>query len=238
MIVGKWLGMQGFNFIEGSILWSVTCEFFYYACYPIFRQAAKIIGWPGLAALSFVVSYAIALHLGSDAGGNIHIYGWYLNWLVMLPAWLIGATLANYFCSIPPIKWVWVWRGVIALSAAALYWATTETPAGFYLTLNPFAFLVAIWILAEINAAYGNRIALLEWAGKWSFSLYLVHTIVSYGSSVYLHKTSVFFQVPFALVVSFGFYLAIERPSHRLARQIFRRLQPSGQIAQTAQVEA
>jgi len=224
MIVAKPIGMQGFNFIEGSILWSVTCEFFYYAGYPLFRKITRAIGWPILTAISFAVSYAVVLAIGSNKGGAIHIYGWYLNWIVMLPAWLIGATLADQFSITRRFPLVWLWRGVVAVTAAVLYWATDNTKAGFYLTLNPFAFLIAAWILAEISAARAKPIALLEWAGKWSYSLYLVHTIVSYASVVYLHKTSLLFHFPAIFAVTIAFYLLVEKPSHQLAKRVFKTL--------------
>lgn len=81
-------------------------------------------------------------------------------------------------------------------------------------TLNLFALMATAWLGMEI--AYYRRhrpVRSLEWAGKWSYSLYIMHPLAAAALGV---------QVPivtalFALAISYCFYLLIEKPSHRLA---------------------
>jgi peptidoglycan/LPS O-acetylase OafA/YrhL len=218
-LLAKAVGLDAYNPVDGFILWSIVCEAFYYAAYPMLRLITERTGWKRLTAASFVLAYAIALGVGSDAYGNIHVFGWYLNWLVMMPAWLVGVVLAHDFGRHHIPGSVWLWRAVTGLTAGFLYWATLHTRAGFYLTLNPLALLVAVWILAETQVPHPKW---LERSGRGSYSLYLIHFIVA--AFMGFPQTGPVLVIPCALAGSYLFYLAIERPAHSLARHIFRRL--------------
>jgi peptidoglycan/LPS O-acetylase OafA/YrhL len=70
---------------------------------------------------------------------------------------------------------------------------------------------------------------LLEWGGKWSYSLYLTH-LTSYAvydrwyHLPYLgHVLSWFLHLTWVLAVAYGFYLLVEKPSHLLARWLAAR---------------
>lgn len=224
LCIAQAIGMKAYNFVDGYILWSIVCEAFYYAAYPLLRLAAAEIGWKALTAISFFVSYTIVLGLGSDQYGNIHIYGWYLNWVVMLPAWMFGVILAENFKAARHMGNIWLWRGATGLIASILYWATLKTPTGFYLTLNPFALLVAGWILAEIANAVRRPSHLLEKVGKWSYSIYLIHTIAWTALGRISGSSPPLLAIPFALGAAYLFYRVIELPAHKLARLTFSRL--------------
>ena len=102
-------GLREYNFVDGYILWSIVCELFYYAAYPLLASTARRIGWRTLCGASFVVSYAVAVGVGSDRYGNVHVYGWYLNWIILLPAWLLGCILADELKPEQPTRMA-VWR--------------------------------------------------------------------------------------------------------------------------------
>lgn len=170
---------------------------------------------------AMALSYAIVLHLGSDQYGNAQIYGPWLNWLVALPSWLLGCILAEHHRE-PPAS-LSAWRAGIALCASILYWLTSTTSAGFYLTLNVFAVVVFFWIAKEISNAAESSNATLEWIGRWSYSLYLIHAIAATALAK-VHIDAPTLTVPASLAASYIFYRLLEAPAHRLARTAFARL--------------
>src|SRR6185503_13454040 len=84
------LGIREYNFVDGYILWSIVCELAYYTIYPLLLLVRKRVGWLTLYVGSLGLAYVVAISFGSDKYGNITVYGPQLNWLVMLPSWLLG----------------------------------------------------------------------------------------------------------------------------------------------------
>jgi peptidoglycan/LPS O-acetylase OafA/YrhL len=222
------LGIREYNFVDGYILWSIVCELAYYTIYPLLLLVRKRVGWLTLYVGSLGLAYVVAISFGSDKYGNITVYGPQLNWLVMLPSWLLGCILAEQLTNTRPTtskSKLWLSRVAVAAIASLTYWATLNTEIGFYLTMNPFALLVFWWLRQEI-AAGGE--GWLGWVGRRSYSIYLVHIV----AATLIQKFSFSYSFPplafaaFAFVLSLGFYEAVERPSHRLARRMFQRFNP------------
>jgi peptidoglycan/LPS O-acetylase OafA/YrhL len=105
----------------------------------------------------------------------------------------------------------------VAAVASALYWATLNTVAGYYITLNVFAILVFFWVRNEINGA--RRPNWLDGVGSWSYSIYLFHVIAAAYVARVTTQPMVRFAVAFALC--YVAYRAVEDPAHRLARMVF-----------------
>jgi peptidoglycan/LPS O-acetylase OafA/YrhL len=92
-------------------------------------------------------------------------------------------------------------------------------------TLNLFAVFAYFWLGLEI--AYRREIsasALLEWAGKWSYSLYLMHpaairlvTLQPWLHPVVSSQWRSLFFVLCSLPIAYAFHLVAESPFHRLA---------------------
>ncbi|MBY3053603.1 MULTISPECIES: acyltransferase family protein [Rhizobium] len=217
-ILAQVMGMRAYNPIDGYILWSVVCEAVYYCLYPLILPISRRIGWPVLIAVSVIASYGVAIGLGSDQYGNAMKYGPQLNWVVGLPAWLLGCYLAQNLDRLKLPGSVWGWRVATAASASALYWATTNTGAGFYLTMVPFSVLAGCWILAEIRTATDRGpIRFLEKIGAACFSIYLVHAIAA--AAVDLIVTAPMIVCALSLALVYPFYRWIEKPCHAAARR-------------------
>ncbi|MBX4999016.1 acyltransferase [Rhizobium lentis] len=217
-ILAQALGMRAYNPIDGYILWSVVCEAVYYCLYPLILATSRRIGWPLLIAGSVLASYGVAIGVGPDQYGNAKAYGPQLNWVVGLPAWLLGCYLAENLHRLKLPGNVWGWRAATAVTASALYWATMNTVAGFYLTMVPFSALAACWILAEIrNASERGPINALEAIGSACFSIYLVHVIAAAVIEWFVTTPIVVCAVSLALVIPF--YRWIEKPCHGAARR-------------------
>lgn len=92
------------------------------------------------------------------------------------------------------------------------------------ITLPAFQFAVAGWIAAE--TAVPHRSPFWRYAGAlgaWSYSLYLCHklALAILGATGYPHVDWLV-TVAVAVVTSYAFYCAVERPSHRLAGRLRR----------------
>lgn len=118
---------------------------------------------------------------------------------------------------------VWAWRAATAATASFLYWATTNL-IGFNLTMNLFAVLVVFWLRSEISVSTINPNKPLEWVGRWSYSIYLMHVIVAAFLAIRLRIESPLIVIPTALLASYAFYVSVERPAHNNARRLFKYL--------------
>ena len=81
--------------------------------------------------------------------------------------------------------------------------------------LSLFAVPVAIWIGLEARA--GSPWPVLDTLGRASYSLYLVHSLVPWSAH----------PLPYLVGVAMGtalLYFGVERPSHRLAKAVGKRL--------------
>jgi peptidoglycan/LPS O-acetylase OafA/YrhL len=105
-----------------------------------------------------------------------------------------------------------------------------HSPIGYPLTLNLFAIMVAIWLHAEVRHSKAHVEAHplfsgLESAGAWSYSLYLMHAPAAYIFKEYVYHLDlgVFLNwlclMVFILMLSYLFYVLVERPAHRIARK-------------------
>ncbi len=236
-LVAKLARIDAYNFIDGYILWSIVCEIFYYAFYPLFLLASRWLAWSGQFLISLALSYAIVAHFGSDEHGSAHIYGPALNWLVALPSWLIGCVLAERVSLNTGIEkgrvsamGIAARRLGIAGLATILCIATIRTPFGYYLTMNVFSLVVFLWVRDEIlNGARGGW---CDRTGKWSYSIYLLHMPLFVLLMKVLGRwippqLQPLLLLP-ALVGCFLFFRFIEVPSHGWARQTFNRMRTYG----------
>jgi peptidoglycan/LPS O-acetylase OafA/YrhL len=97
---------------------------------------------------------------------------------------------------------------------------------GFPWTLNLFALLATAWLMREIAFGRTNPpLRILESAGLWSYSLYLVHEVISdlFGFAVIRSPIAQLLVADaLTLVACYAFYLVVERPSHQVARSVAR----------------
>lgn len=228
-LLAQLVNITQYNVVDGYILWSVICEAVYYTFYPFLILAAKKFHWITIFALSLFVSITWIIVAGSDKYGNLHVYGIFGNWIVLMPAWLLGVLLAEHVVKKPSSKEVKYWklmiqRMCIAGLASVLQFLTLNTPLGLHLTFIPFAILVTLWLRSEIlyySKHAGNKV--FEWLGKFSYSIYLTHVI--WAAVLVLAKenikTGIFVNLILVLIFCYLFYLLIEKPAHLIARKIY-----------------
>ncbi len=217
--------------IQDTVLWSVLCETIYYSLYPLLVVLRKLSSWMVMIGFSSVLAaIAVMTHLNAlrpsshsyTALGN-------LTWLLGLPCWLLGCWLAeNYLRFSVPSTWrMWLLRSAILVSSIVLRFGKfhfSSVLGSNAILLDPFAILVCIWLGVEVMYARKHEPSrLLESAGRWSYSLYLVHPLTipllalsGLTSHVWLFRFHLTILLA-ALGGSYLFYLTVEKPSHRLA---------------------
>jgi peptidoglycan/LPS O-acetylase OafA/YrhL len=234
------------SLFEESILWSLVAELIYYCLYPGLRLAALAWSWRTLVIISFLGAFAVALT--HPTALRYPSFGSGLNWALGLPCWLLGCVLAESIRNgkkpaISPSR-IWMWR--LALYAAGMICIAlrfrNQAAIGFPWTLNLFALVAVMWLRREI-AFYQihapNR--LLEWAGLWSYSLYLMHMPAKpFFEALQLPNLGYFFNWTilclFVLAFCYAFYLIAERPSHEIARRaanVFKNLRQLKIVSET-----
>jgi peptidoglycan/LPS O-acetylase OafA/YrhL len=221
-----------YSLFSDSILWSLIAELVYYTIYPLLLVVRRSVrSWLIFIVVSMMLAFVLAAT--RPLAGNYPSFGNALNWLLGLPVWLAGCWLADRVSrdqlpSVPSPKLIWLWRGLVLLSAMACSVLRFHSPLGYPWTLNIFGIFASLWLSREIvwYMASPPR-KFLELIGVWSYSIYLVHVL---AASLYKKIPmpnmgfilNWFSLMIFVFVSSFLFYKVVEWPSHHLARSLTR----------------
>lgn len=234
-----WVGVR-VESQDAGIFWSVICEVEYYLLYPVLLRLRLRFGWVSLIVAAQIMAWALAFTHLSDIQRVVGAYPAFglWNWVIGLPCWLIGCWLAETYERFPELSTIWLWASRISIFVTSAALQGLRFHGGSILlsnpfTLNLFALLTCFWLGLEI--AYRRKKSappILEWAGKWSYSLYLMHPAVpgvllglfAFLSPIYTSNAAGLFVIFCSLVLAYGFYLIAEAPFHRLAIRVSRRL--------------
>lgn len=228
--ISQWLGVK-LALFEQTILWSLFAELIYYTLYPaLLKLRVMLDSWSILIIVSFLLAVLVAAR--DPTAKNYPSFGIELNWLLGLPCWLFGCALAESLQGKSKILWgsIHWWRAGILMLSMAFSMARYHSPIGYPWTLNLFGVAAVAWLYQElVHFQRRPPRAALERAGKWSYSLYLVHpmamailTKVTDSPPVTLMAWCghMLFICSFAYV----FALLVEYPSHSIARKAAHRL--------------
>jgi peptidoglycan/LPS O-acetylase OafA/YrhL len=221
------LDLAGFY---ASILWSLVAELIYYTLYPAFRWVIRVLGLRSLMAASFAASGTIVVsHPGYL---NFHQFGPGLTWLVGLPAWLLGCCLAENSRSrraqsdgeIRSLS-IWFWRLSVWALASLASVLRFHVGIGYPVSLTLLAPVLYFWLKTELAWHRQKGVSrLFERFGQFSYSIYLMHGLAVTAATFLLPFTAfaAFAPLRLALVMalSYGFFIAVERPAHRIARRL------------------
>ncbi|MBI1861968.1 MAG: acyltransferase [Deltaproteobacteria bacterium] len=218
-----------FQIFNNNILWSLFAEIIYYTLYPTLMRLKTRMGWPRLLGTTFAVSLVLFL-LQWDAS-EYPAFGVWGNWLAGLPCWLLGVRLAECVDDLRQSAWLrrFLLRGSIiaGMSIAIILHFHTRFTNPF--VLNLYAILAFFWLREEV-AHFKNHKPWqwLESLGKASYSLYLTHlpiiVAVAWKLPIPFGRFRWFGILGSALVGSWVFYWLVEKPCHKLAQMIPKRL--------------
>ena len=234
---------QGSILWSPSVLWSLLCEEIYYAIYPLLRVVRCWLGWTPLLSAAFALGSGIALtHRYASDWVDCGPLG---TAFILLPIWLLGALLAEQVEHLTPLKsmaTIWQWRFGVWAASWVCEMLHFKVHVSYTQTMIPFGVLAFLWIRQEIRyGMFKSPWTRLVSAGGWSYSLYLIH-----GPAMYTFAKRI--PVPnlgvvgnwcaaytFILTLSYVFYRLVEKPSHRLAREIsLRTTEKTRVLEQTA----
>lgn len=231
IFVARQVGVR-LTLFQNSVLWSLLAELIYYTVYPALRKLHPRVGWNRIIAASFVLAYVVVV-LFPDAL-DYSPFGPLLASVVAFPCWLLGCKLAEQAGTwqvpggVKVSRHLWSWRLVIWLLSWICSVLRFHSPVGYPWTLNLFAIAVFFWLRAEVAVSpQWQRSRVLEWAGQWSYSVYLIHLVANAGYERlpmpnFGFNLNWLVRMVFILGCSYLFYLLVEKPGHRVARSLAR----------------
>jgi peptidoglycan/LPS O-acetylase OafA/YrhL len=225
-----------FHHFSAIPIWSLYCELIYYTLYPLLIRIK--LSWFHKFLASFILSFVLIFLFAHDDWSslihrrNINYSGAYwqmgdlLTWIIGLPCWLLGVNLAqniDLYKDEPSVIRTWFFRLIVLCAGILLDIFKFHFFVSYIFSMNLFAVLLFFWIRNEI-LYYRSRepVRLFEFAGKFSYSLYLCHNVFVFFIGMILPLTmySYFPIILITLISSYLFYIAIENPSHLFSKKM------------------
>lgn len=218
---------DGSNPFTEIIGWSIICELIYYTIYPLILVFIKYINLNLIYWLSFIFSIFCVWYINPNAF-MYPSYGVFGNAILGFPCFVLGIILARLSMTdkFILVKNIYMIRFTLFFLSNICFSFMLHLKIGFPWTLNVFALLAFFWLYHEImHFRISPPSKLLEWGGKWSYSIYIVHGLIlvlykAYNIKPYESILEWFILLITMLVASYVFYLVIEKPSRILSYRI------------------
>ena len=224
LLVQAWVPEQKVYFGLNTPSWSLSCEAFFYLCFPLLLLAVDKLPrrllwpatWAALAAVCLMPVVALALP------GDLRYWFVYVLPPVRMLEFLIGILLARIVRA-----GLWIRLGVwpAALMAVTGYFASAHLPGGFsYVagTVIPLALLIPAVAVSDLRGTSSIlRSRALIWLGEISFAFYLVHQLAirfvdrAAGDRLWAHVhplVAILLMLALSLLAAWGLYRLVEMP--------------------------
>ena len=229
-LLQSWVPDSDVYFAANGVAWSLSCEAFFYALFPLAIVLLRDRPLPVLAAVAAgCTAVVLALATLDPTASDLQQWAGSVFPVARLPEFVLGVVAA---CAVrrgwrPPLGL----GTVVALTAAALVLVVLVPagPAQAACTVVPFALLVPALALADVDGRRtGLRSAWLVRLGEWSFALYLCHQILFNVADELLADPALrlaagLLLVPLSVAVSGVLHVLVERPAERRLRGAQRR---------------
>ncbi|HEX3590488.1 MAG TPA: acyltransferase [Pseudonocardiaceae bacterium] len=244
LLLQAWSPHQGVYFGGNGVSWSLSCEMFFYAMFPLVAGPLSRLGGRGLAVVAGVTVTVLAA--APVVANGLHVSGNLTYWLFFVfPPYRFGEFLLGMALARAVSLGLRVARpGLCTLFAtgglALVLWRlTTFTVRTGGAVARPFVALLALPLFALLLTTAstsdldGTRTGLNWWLplrlGEWSFALYLVHKPLflltstwgwwpSSGGLTGLADGAAF--VTLAVTLAAALHYLTERPIERYLRRI------------------
>ena len=178
--IQAWIPSDNVHFAGNAVLWSLSCEAFFYLAFPMVIGRLRALGdraAAGLlaAVLAAGIGWPLLLHPATASG--VRYWLMYLFPPARFLEFVAGILLA-LLVSRDALRRIPLWP--VSLLAVASYLATGWAP----MYLQPVAVMLLPWVLVIVAAAQrdlaGGRPApsWLVRLGVWSFAFYLFHQLI------------------------------------------------------------
>lgn len=235
LITLKILGIP-FGSPENAVVWSLYCEIIYYTLYPLLSIIK--ISWNIQLLFTFLLAICTVLigaqndlrsmlnNSNINYNGNVWQLGDWLTWIIGLPSWLLGVRLAERIDRLTPkISYLQILltRSLIFMFASTILILRFHFYVSYIFSLFVVSLPLYKWLEKEV--CYYKHCApnkYLENFGQFSYSLYLCHPLILALLAVYipLNNFSYFVYIIVTVVISYLFYLLLEKPSHVFAQKL------------------
>lgn len=219
LLVQAWAPDFAYTYSLNGVAWSLSCEMFFYALFPLLVAALRGRSVRTLAIIGFgvftIVSVGVLSSTMLDVSASVDAIR-YTNPLVRLPEFVLGV------CAALAMRGGWkpkLWMGgVLLLIAGAGLVAIPDKPAGD--VWGTLVFLVVIVFFVRMDCTRPLKVMQakpLIYAGEVSFAFYLVHQFVMvqsveiFGTTVAASAASIVGSAVFALALHHG----VERVAYR-----------------------
>jgi len=214
-----------------NALWSLRFELLFSILLPVYVVVAAVAGrwwW----AVAFGAAFAIAL--GAVVGDPFLLY---------LPIFLLGTIMAAHLSRLPALGVGRIpgrWRGVLGAVALILgvvlleaRWESAPFGTGSRAVASVVqvlevlgAALIVLVAVAWAPFARFLELRFVQWLGRISFSLYLVHLPILIAVGWFLRAIPWYWTpvvtIPLAVLAAALFARFVEGPSHRLSQRVGR----------------
>ncbi|MFH9657167.1 acyltransferase family protein [Streptomyces sp. NPDC017248] len=217
------------------VSWSLACEAFFYAAFPLLYLLLRRLGARGSALLGGLAAVAVPVLAWADA------HHWWTHSVYSFPAarlpeFVLGAVTAR-------LVLLGRWRGPgleasLALAVIGYFLVPQVTPgySATVCTLAGFALLIPAAAVADLRGlpSLWRRRRMVR-LGELSFAFYMVHLLVLRAAATVLGPKPRFGVLPglavsaaafaVSLALSWALYERVERPARRLL--LYRRRPPA-----------
>ncbi|MET8980093.1 acyltransferase [Streptomyces sp. NPDC004539] len=214
------------------VSWSLTCEAFFYAVFPMLYAVLRRLNARGVAGVMAVAALLVVL---LPWAGLHHALGWIVpsNPAARLPEFVLGVAAGR-------LVRLGAWRGPgldVSLALTVVGYFLTHQLPGVYAvsacTVLGLALLIPSAALADLRGlpSFWRRRRLVV-LGEWSFAFYMIHILVLRLAAQYLplHHlptlqalTATLTALALSLALSWALYEGVERPGRRLLLNGVRR---------------
>ncbi|HVW07291.1 MAG TPA: acyltransferase [Bryobacteraceae bacterium] len=184
LVLQGWLPSLGVGW--NTPAWSLSCEFFFYLCFPLLFVALRNVRWPGVAV---ALPLAVALPIALDRMGA----SWDWQPLFHLGDFIAGIAAARIYAMLAA-KRGWLRRGywLYLPALAAGIWLITHSDLVKGTSLDVGTFLRVLNVAALIGFALsGGWLAKVlaapasDFLGKASYSMYVLHVPILWWTGRY-----------------------------------------------------